>query len=270
MSWKPWWQETWAIVALWLFMPLGLFLMWRYATWSARWKWSVTGGLAALVVAFVLGAEFRGGDTAQTTPVAIDEDPQRVEEQRDTSSGPVHGDVICIDYCETPGPPSGTPLATPTPYFPPRNPDGSIVYPDSDSAKRFKTAEVARVIDGDTIEVRMDGELFKVRYIGIDTPETKDPRVDVECFGLEAAAANERLVEGQAVFLEKDVSETDRYGRLLRYVWSRSVLVNEELVADGYAVVSTYPPDVQYQDRFLAAQRSARGAGRGLWGACAR
>lgn len=126
-------------------------------------------------------------------------------------------------------------------------------------------AEVARVIDGDTIEVDIGGSLYKVRYIGIDTPETVHPQKPVECFGREASEKNRELVEGKTVRLEKDVSETDKYGRLLRYVWVGDTMVNAELVRLGYAQVVTYPPDVKYQDLFLQLQREAKEAGRGLW-----
>jgi micrococcal nuclease len=125
-----------------------------------------------------------------------------------------------------------------------------------------------RVIDGDTIEVEIDGEVFTLRYIGIDTPETVDPTTPQECFGAEASAANANLVLNKDAELEKDVSDTDRFGRLLRYVYVGGELVNERLVRDGYAVSSTFPPDVKHQDRFTAAEREAREAGRGLWAPC--
>ena len=118
---------------------------------------------------------------------------------------------------------------------------------------------VIRIIDGDTIEIE-GGE--RVRYIGINTPET------VECFGLEATDRNEALVEGRIVGLERDVSEIDSFGRLLRYVYVDGVMVNELLVRKGYAKVSTFLPDVKYEDRFLAAEQEARYAGLGLWSAC--
>ncbi|MBU2535160.1 MAG: thermonuclease family protein [Chloroflexi bacterium] len=100
-------------------------------------------------------------------------------------------------------------------------------------------ATVVRVIDGDTIEVDIGGRLYKVRYSGIDTPEVGQPGAE------EATAFNAQLVSGKTVYLEKDVSETDRYGRLLRYVWTEEGMVNAILVANGYAQVSTYPPDVK-------------------------
>lgn len=135
------------------------------------------------------------------------------------------------------------------------------------------TVRVARVIDGDTIE--LEGGT-RVRYIGINAPETVDPRKPVECFGVEASKKNRELVEGKSVRLKKDVSETDKYGRLLRYVWvgdpstssGQATFVNLELVREGYAAVSTYPPDVKYAGAFVEAEREAREAGSGLWGAC--
>jgi micrococcal nuclease len=123
-------------------------------------------------------------------------------------------------------------------------------------------------VDGDTIDVSIAGQNATVRYIGVDTPETVDPRQPVGCYGHEASAFNKMLVEGENVELEKDVSETDRFGRLLRYVFVDGQMVNEMLVRDGYAVVGTYPPDVKFQERFLMLQREAREAGRGLWAAC--
>lgn len=129
-------------------------------------------------------------------------------------------------------------------------------------------AQVVRVIDGDTIDVNIGGKIYRVRYIGVDTPETVDPSQPVQCFGREASAFNKQLVEGKAVRLEKDISETDKYGRLLRYVYVGDLFVNAELLRQGFAQVVTYPPDVKYVDVYLQLQREAREANRGLWGAC--
>lgn len=128
--------------------------------------------------------------------------------------------------------------------------------------KKYK-AKVIRVIDGDTIKIEGDEV---VRYIGIDTPETVHPSKPVQCYGKEASDKNREMVEGKEVKLEKDVSETDKYGRLLRYVWLDGMLVNEYLVREGYAQSSSYPPDVKYQDKFIEAQRLAREERKGLWG----
>ena len=119
------------------------------------------------------------------------------------------------------------------------------------------TVAVLGVIDGDTIVV--SGEL-RVRYIGIDAPEMN------EYFGRESRQANRRLVEGKRVRLERDISDTDRYGRLLRYVYVDGLLVEAELVRGGYARARAYPPDVKYHERLEALEREARAAGRGLWG----
>ncbi len=127
-------------------------------------------------------------------------------------------------------------------------------------------ATVIRVIDGDTIEVSIGDQSLKVRYIGIDTPETVDPRRPVGCLGKEASERNRQLVLGMTVGLERDVSETDDFGRLLRYVWVEGAMVNAILVSEGYAAASTYPPDVRHDNLFASLQMEARQAGRGLWG----
>ena len=121
------------------------------------------------------------------------------------------------------------------------------------------------VIDGDMIEVELDGQTEKVRYIGSNTPEIKHPTKDVEPFGKAGSAANRALVEGQTVRLEYDVQHRDRYGQLVACIYVGDIMVNGELVRQGYAQVATYPPNVKYQKRFLALQREARGARRGLW-----
>ena len=127
------------------------------------------------------------------------------------------------------------------------------------------TVKVIRVIDGDTIEIE-GGEV--IRYIGIDTPETVDPRKPVQCFGIEASKRNKALVEGKTVRLERDITDKDRYGRSLRYVWVDNTLINLELVRQGFAHSFSYPPDIKYQDSFVSAEGEAREAKRGLWTAC--
>jgi len=122
-----------------------------------------------------------------------------------------------------------------------------------------ETAKVARVIDGDTIIIEGN---YRVRYIGIDTPEVY-PKV--EEYGIEAWEANRRLVEGKEVRLERDVTETDKYGRLLRYVYVGDVFVNAELVRQGLAEAKAYPPDTKYQDYLEKLEAEARLAGRGMW-----
>ncbi len=122
-------------------------------------------------------------------------------------------------------------------------------------------ASVTRIVDGDTIEVSMNDVTYRVRYIGINTPEVGQPCAD------EATAFNTLLVSNQVVRMVKDVSETDRFGRLLRYVYVGDLFVNAELVAQGYAQAATYPPDVAYAALFVQLEAEARAAGRGCWAA---
>ena len=124
---------------------------------------------------------------------------------------------------------------------------------------------VVRIVDGDTIHVRVDGRLEKVRYIGVNTPEVHHPRKGEEPGGRAAAAVNRDLVTGRRVRLELDVQSRDRHGRLLAYVWVDDTMINAELVRRGFAQVMTVPPNVRHQSLFLELQRQARDAGRGLW-----
>ncbi len=158
----------------------------------------------------------------------------------------------------TPSPtPSPQPTRTPTPRptrtpAPTRTPLPTPTLPG-------EAATVTKVMDGDTIAVSISGVEYVVRYIGVDTPERNEP-----C-GPEAATANAALVEGQTVWLVKDVSETDRYGRLLRYVFVGEVFVNEQLVRDGWARSRRYPPDTAFADRFDRLAAEAQAAGLGCW-----
>jgi micrococcal nuclease len=125
---------------------------------------------------------------------------------------------------------------------------------------------VTQVVDGDTIEI--DGGA-RVRYIGVNTPETVHPTKPVECYGKEASDYNKKLLEGGFVRLVRDISDTDKYGRLLRYVYlPDGTFVNFQLVANGYAYADTYPPDVAHAREFVAAQTAARTALKGLWTSC--
>ena len=117
-------------------------------------------------------------------------------------------------------------------------------------------ATVTQVIDGDTVALS-NGD--RVRYIGMDTPERGEPLYK------EATEFNRNLVEGKAVRLTKDISERDRYGRLLRYVYVDDILVNAELVREGYAREFEYKPDVRFRDCFVALEKEARKKKRGIW-----
>jgi micrococcal nuclease len=133
------------------------------------------------------------------------------------------------------------------------------------SAQTPLEGAVVRVVDGDTIHVRLAERVEKVRYIGVNSPEVHHPTKGEEPGGREAAAVNHALVAGRRVRLELDVQTRDRYGRLLAYVWLGDTMVNAELVRRGYAQVMTVPPNVRHQALFIQLQREARAAGRGLW-----
>lgn len=126
---------------------------------------------------------------------------------------------------------------------------------------------VTRIVDGDTIE--LDGG-EKVRLIGMDTPETVDPRKSVQCFGQAAKEFTQNLLENQWVRLEKDVSTKDRYGRTLAYVWRDNVMINDLLLKEGFARLATYPPDVRYVELFKQSEASARAEQKGLWAECTK
>ena len=142
----------------------------------------------------------------------------------------------------------------------------------------YETATVTRVVDGDTIVVDITGRTDgpgagaaplgpdqRVRLLGIDTPESVDPRRPVGCFGKEASAAASAFTQGQEVRLVADIEEVDGFDRLLRYVYLGDEMVNARLVVNGYATVFTYPPNVRHADLFVELQREAREAERGLW-----
>lgn len=130
-------------------------------------------------------------------------------------------------------------------------------------------AHVSRVVDGDTILVRIDGRRERVRYIGVDTPESVKPGTAVQCFARAASAENERLVAGRTVRLQFDRELRDRYGRLLAYVVrGDGVSVNEALLRGGFAQTIVFPPNTRNRRRFAAIERDARDRGAGLWSAC--
>jgi micrococcal nuclease len=142
---------------------------------------------------------------------------------------------------------------------------------DRDAAEggpRSTAAYVTRVVDGDTVEARIGGEIEDVRLIGVDTPETVKPETPVECFGPEASAFTHRVLEHRPVRLVFGVERRDAYDRLLAYVYIGHRFVNAELVRQGLARTLAIPPNTRYQARFKDLELGAARAGRGLWGAC--
>ncbi|OVE37529.1 thermonuclease [Priestia aryabhattai] len=129
-----------------------------------------------------------------------------------------------------------------------------------------EAATVERVVDGDTLKVKMlNGKTDRVRLLLVDTPETKHPKLGVQPFGTEASAYTKKRLEGQEITLEFDVQERDQYGRLLAYVWIDNELYNEELLAKGLARVAVFPPNTKYVDEFKKIQEQARKSEKGIW-----
>jgi micrococcal nuclease len=146
----------------------------------------------------------------------------------------------------------------------------------------YEQATVRRVVDGDTIDVEITsrvegpgagltqvGKVYRVRLLGIDTPETVKPNTPVQCYGHQASAATAALLQSRTVRLVKDVEETDQYDRLLRYVYIGDEMANARLVANGYAYVLTYPPNIRHAEMFVALARQAREGDVGLWASTA-
>ncbi len=146
-----------------------------------------------------------------------------------------------------------------------------ISSPETTATEATSTEEkpiVTRVVDGDTIVVRIGGISEKVRLIGVDTPETVDPRRPVQCFGKEASAFTRALLLNNSIRLEVDTSQggRDKYGRLLRYVFLLdNTLVNEKIIAEGYGHEYTYRIPYRHQTDFKSAERNARENKKGLW-----
>ncbi len=143
----------------------------------------------------------------------------------------------------------------------------------SNAATVNNLVQVTKVVDGDTIDVLINGQKQTVRMIGINTPETVDPRRPVQCFGKEASNETKKLLTGKSVYLTKDVSETDKYNRILRLVYlplenGQMLFVNDYLVRQGFANNYPYPPDVKFDEQFRQAESEAKEQKRGLWSAC--
>ncbi|SFE84840.1 thermonuclease family protein [Peptostreptococcus sp. D1] len=145
-------------------------------------------------------------------------------------------------------------------------------------SNHFDEAKVVRVIDGDTIHISINGQTHKLRLIGVDTPETVHPNKPVEFYGKEASDFTKNSLADKTIYLQKDVSETDKYGRLLRYVWLErpssddpiedevvTKMYNAILVKNGYAHAYTYQPDSKYSTIFARLQHTARENNIGLW-----
>lgn len=147
-------------------------------------------------------------------------------------------------------------------------PDDSSPTNNPTTQNKNDLYRVIKIIDGDTITVDIEGTTTTLRLIGINTPETADPRKPVECYGIEASNRAKELLTGKIVRLESDPSQEDRdkYERLLRYVYLKDgTFYNEQMIKDGYAYEYTYDTPYQYQSQFKAAEDYARTNKLGLW-----
>jgi len=148
------------------------------------------------------------------------------------------------------------PNCTPDPNF---NPDDKDITSAS--------ATVTRVIDGDTVDVNLNCKIETIRFIGMDTPETVDPRKPVQCFGKEASDNSKSILTGKTITLQFDPTQDrrDKYGRLLAYIILDGVNIDEQLVQQGFAREYTYKIPYEYQSQFRTDQKEARAEGLGLW-----
>lgn len=222
------------IFAYLLLWPIFLLIwIWNKSNWSKRNKWLATAGIG---VVFLFALMSSGGNSAK--------------EQGKTAALNSQTEVVLKQETAVPAQTEATQV------------EEQKAQPIEEAATNQETFKVAHVVDGDTIKLD-NGQV--VRYIGIDTPETVDPRKPVQCFGKEASDKNRELVEGKEVRLEKDISEKDKYGRILRYVYIGDTFINDYLVRQGYAHSYSYPPDIKHQDQFKQAEEEARNNKRGLW-----
>ena len=163
---------------------------------------------------------------------------------------------------------SGEPVTSTIPTNSPKLPSIDSASPSAEILSQMTPAQVTSVVDGDTIKVSLGGETVTIRIIGIDTPETVNPRSPVQCYGREATNNMKLLVDGKTVYLEVDPSQDDRdrYKRLLRFVFMPDGTdVGLSMIADGFAHEYTYDKPYTYQQKYLAAQENARKKNRGLW-----
>lgn len=177
---------------------------------------------------------------------------------------------------DTPQPVLPTPRATDTPPpATPTSPPTRVVSPPTTIPNNnlslpagLTPGEVFAIVDGDTVDITVGDQVVRLRLIGIDTPETKDPNEPVQCFGPEATNRARELLTGQAVLLEADPTqgEYDRYDRLLRYLWlADGRLYNHQMVVEGYATEYTYDKPYKYQQLFRQAEQEAQAQLAGLW-----
>ena len=225
---KPIWAVVKAIVFV-IFLPLALiWYVWNRTAWKKQNKWIATA-VIAVVFLFIFTVGRDGQPKTETESAAkIASLEKELEAEKKKNATPPVAEKVAAVPVE-------------------------------------ETATVERAVDGDTLKLS-DGRV--VRLIGIDAPETVDPEKPVQCFGKEASAEAKKLLTGHAVKLVKDVSQVDKYDRLLRYVYLGDTFVNDFLVRQGFARADNFPPDEKFKTQLKQAQDEAKSEKRGLWAQC--
>lgn len=261
---KKFYEKIWFMwVSLFLFAPLGIFLMWKHKRFSQKWRNIITFIFAGW---FLIFAATVNSDTSENinTRENINTSTDKISEEKTIDSSAQKEtekkEAVTAENAKV------------VEEAKSNSSEDSKTESKTKALSQFnlKEVSVARVVDGDTIELT-DGS--KVRIIGVNTPESTTKQ---EPYGEEASNYTKSQLTGKTIYLEKDVSETDKYGRLLRYIWLdvpkeisdseiRAKMFNANLLLNGYAQVSTYPPDVKYQEYFTKFNAEARNANKGLW-----
>lgn len=242
-------------------LSLGILIAWLMYKKIGNRKVRYGLMVAVLLPAFLINSVWA---KALFSPDSYKNSPQTQSTQNSTSSPSPLGEVSGIQTSQSPIAtltatfsisPTPTPISTPNPT--------SMSAP-----KGMQEVKVDFVVDGDTIKVLINGNIEIIRLIGIDTPETVDPRKPVQCFGREASNKAKEILNNQIIYLESDPTqgERDKYQRLLRYVWlGDNTNFNKLMISEGYAHEYTYAVPYKYQTEFKEAVKEAEESSRGLW-----
>ncbi len=239
------------IAALVILPPVSAFIKNKYNIYIAR-KWRV---VMALVAIFLMGTFAPHNPSASNSSSKVDQEQQKNIVQDIKDEQPLSNATTSANE---------TKVSTYQVHVPPTN----KTEDQSSSQLSYKYYSVISIVDGDTVKVNINGTVETLRLIGIDTPETVDPRKPVQCFGKEASNKAKELLSGKKVRIEKDVTqgERDKYNRLLAYIYREDELFyNKYMIEQGYAHEYTYSIPYKYQTEFKAVQKSAETSKVGLW-----
>ncbi|CAJ1003856.1 SPBc2 prophage-derived endonuclease YokF [Brevibacillus aydinogluensis] len=242
----------WVGILLIVLTGLLAYQAYRKGLTSKAGKWAA-GGAAFFALAFF------GWLGSDEPTVMVPNNTTTVSQTSTSKSEPVKTDTVSTASTNAVQPaPSAVEATTSAPTT-------AVSTQQSEAVPARIQAKVTDVVDGDTFKVTINGKEETVRMLLIDTPETKHPQKPVQPFGPEASKFTKDLLTGKTVELEKDVSEQDKYGRLLAYVYVDGQSVQEKLLEKGLARVAVYPPDVKNVDKYRDIQEKAQKAGVGIW-----